>query len=160
MLLCGALRTLVCAMRVCCQKPKNNGLKVFLRKLSFYNKVLFKKPCSLWRLNRIKPREFLEEYRRLVTQGGVYFLVGPVPKRTCAQQHSQQRAASKPASHQSSRASSKLAASRASSKLVAPTTGLRNLCGGGYNGRLARRCAPAAAEPATPAEPTTQRTNT
>ena len=154
MLLCGALRTLVCAMGVCCQKPNNNGLKEFLRKLSFYNKVLFKKPCSLWRLNRIKPREFLEEYRRLVTQGGVYFLVGPVPKRTCAQQHSQQAAASsEQASSQQSKqqtSSQQRQPQASSSKLPGP----RDHCVGWSNGRLARTVAQRQVEePKEQAEP-------
>ena len=39
-------------------------------------------------------------------------------------------------------------------------SGLRDLCGGGYNGSLARTFAPAAAEPATPAEPAAELTNT
>ena len=61
MLLCGALRTLVCAVGVCCQKPNNIELKVFLRTLSFDNKVLFLKPGSLWRVNGIEPEECVEE---------------------------------------------------------------------------------------------------
>ena len=60
-LLSGALWTLVCAVGVCCEKPHHIELKVFLRTLSFDNKVLFLKPCSLWRLNSIEPEGFLEE---------------------------------------------------------------------------------------------------
>ena len=60
-LLSGALRTLVCAVGVCCQKPNHIELKVFLRTLSFDNNVIFLKPGSLRRLNRIEPEGILEE---------------------------------------------------------------------------------------------------